>query len=91
MALGAGPRDLVWSVTRKTLMLVVTGAVIGIGVTFALSRVVRAGGGAGSIYDPALASFVLPIAAIALIGLIATLLPARRAAAIDPVELLRAD
>ena len=53
--------------------------------------VVRAGGGAGSIYDPALASFVLPIAAIALIGLIATLLPARRAAAIDPVELLRAD
>lgn len=91
MALGAGPRDLVWTVTRKTLTLVATGAVIGIGTTFALSRVVRAGGGAGSIYDPALPSFVLPIAAIVVIGLIATFLPARRAASIDPVELLRGD
>jgi len=91
MAVGAAPRDLVWTVMRKTLTLVAAGAAIGIGVTYALSRVVRAGGGAGSIYDPALQSFILPLAAIAAIGLIATFLPARRAASIDPVTLLRAD
>ncbi len=91
MAVGAAPRDLVWAVMRKTLTLVAAGAAIGIGVTYALSRVVRAGGGAGSIYDPALQAFILPLAAIAAIGLIATFLPARRAASIDPVTLLRAD
>jgi ABC-type lipoprotein release transport system permease subunit len=53
--------------------------------------VVRAGGGAGSIWDPAFQAFAIPVAAIATIGLIATWLPARRAAVTDPALLLRAD
>jgi ABC-type antimicrobial peptide transport system permease subunit len=61
----------------------------GLGVTFALSRVVRAGGGAGSVFDPALIAFVIPAALIVALGIAAAWLPARRASAIDPVVLRR--
>jgi predicted permease len=91
VAVGAAPRDLVWVVTRHTVRLVALGAGIGLALTFALSRVVRAGGGAGSIWDPAFQAFAIPVAAIAVIALIATWLPARRAAGTDPATLLRAD
>jgi ABC-type antimicrobial peptide transport system permease subunit len=56
---------------------------------FALARVVRAGGGAGSIWDPALYSFVLPVVVVVAVGAIATWIPSRRALKIDPVVLLR--
>ena len=91
LAVGAAPRDLVWVVTRHTVRLVALGVGIGLAVTFALSRVVHAGGGAGSIWDPAFQAFAAPVVAIAVIGLIATWLPARRAAGTDPATLLRAD
>jgi hypothetical protein len=90
-AVGASPRDLAWTIARTMVTLVSAGAAVGIGVTFALSRLVRAGGGAGSIYDPAWQAFLAPLAGIALIGLVATWLPARRAATIDPLALLRAE
>jgi hypothetical protein len=91
VAVGASRRHLIWTVARTTMTLVTAGALIGIGVTFALSRLVRAGGGAGSIYDPAWHAFVLPVAAIAVIALAVTWLPARRAASIDPLALLRVE
>jgi ABC-type antimicrobial peptide transport system permease subunit len=69
--------------------LVATGATLGIGLTFGLSRVVRAGGGAGSVFDPPLSAFLVPIGVIVVIAVLATWLPARRAAAIDPVKMLR--
>jgi ABC-type lipoprotein release transport system permease subunit len=49
------------------------------------------GGGAGSIWDPTFQAFAIPVAAIVVIGLIATWLPARRAAGADSATLLRAD
>jgi predicted permease len=91
VAVGAAPHHLILGITRSTVSLVATGTAIGIAVTFGLARLVRAGGGAGSIYDPAWPAFVLPIAAIVAIGLIAAWLPARRAVSIDPVTLLRAE
>jgi putative ABC transport system permease protein len=91
VAVGAAPRDLIWVVTRQTLRLVGLGAGIGLVVTFGLSRLVRAGGGAGSIWDPAFQAFAIPVAAVLVIGLIATWLPARRAADADPAMLLKAD
>jgi predicted permease len=91
VAVGASPRDLIWVVVRHTLRLVAFGAGIGLAVTFGLSRLVRAGGGAGSIWDPTLQAFAIPVAAIAVIGLIATWLPARRATGADPATLLRAE
>jgi putative ABC transport system permease protein len=72
-----------------TLRLVGTGVFFGLGVTFALGRVVRAGGGAGSMFDPMPIAFIVPAALIVVLGIAAAWLPARRASAIDPVVLLR--
>ena len=65
------------------------GAGIGIGVTFALGRVVRAAGGAGSMFDPTASAFVVPAVVIFIVGAIATWMPARRASRIDPLVILR--
>ncbi|MCW5964741.1 MAG: ABC transporter permease [Bryobacterales bacterium] len=89
IAVGASPQELVWEVARHTSKLGVAGAGIGIAVSFALARVVRASGGAGSVFDPPITAFIGPVIAIALLGLIATWIPARRAASIDPSLLMR--
>jgi putative ABC transport system permease protein len=89
VAVGASGQDLVRLVTSHSLRLVAAGAGIGIGLTFVLSRIVRAAGGAGSLFDPPLMAFVVPIGVIAVIAVLATWIPARRAAAIDPVTMLR--
>lgn len=89
VAVGATGHDLVRLVTAHTLKLVGTGAGVGIGLTFALSRVVRAAGGGGSVYDPSLVAFTVPAILIGVLAFAAAWLPARRASAIDPVVLLR--
>ncbi len=89
VAIGASGHDIIRLVTMHTLRLVGTGVGIGIGLTFVLSRLVRAGGGGGSMFDPSLSAFLVPIAVIVAIAVLATWLPARRAAAIDPVKMLR--
>ena len=89
VAVGASGHDLVRLVTMHTLRLVAAGAGLGIGFTFILSRLVRAGGGGGSMFDPPPMAFALPIVVIVVIAVIATWIPARRAASIDPVKMLR--
>jgi putative ABC transport system permease protein len=89
MAIGASPRDVVRLVASQTVRLVLTGSATGIGVTFALSRVVRAAGGGGSLFDPEVHVFVWPVLAIIVIGAVATWVPSRRALKINPAVLLR--
>jgi hypothetical protein len=89
VAIGATAGDVVRLVTAHSLRLLMTGATAGIGLTFALARVVRANGGAGSIYDPPWQAFVVPILIVAVIGLLATWIPSRRALTISPATLLR--
>jgi ABC-type antimicrobial peptide transport system permease subunit len=89
MAIGATGGDVVRLVTGHTIRLVGIGATLGIGLTFGLSRVVRAVGGAGSIFDPALHVFVWPVVAVIVIGAVATWVPSRRALRINPAVLLR--
>ena len=89
MALGAMPRDIVRLVTAHTLRLAAAGAALGIGTTFLLSRLVRASGGAGSIFDPAPSSFVWPVVALVVLAAVATWLPSRRAVRIDPAAVLK--
>jgi len=69
--------------------LVGIGAIIGVGLTFALSRVVRAGGGAGSLWDPPFVAFVVPAVILAATGIVAAWIPSRRAVKIDPAIVLR--
>jgi putative ABC transport system permease protein len=89
VAIGASAGDLVRLVTAHSLRLVLIGTCAGIGLTFALSRIVRASGGAGSIYDPAWPAFVVPVLIVAAIGTLATWIPSRRAMKINPAVLLR--
>jgi ABC-type antimicrobial peptide transport system permease subunit len=89
VAIGATGRDLVRLVTAHSARLVLIGTACGIGLTFALSRIVRASGGAGSVYDPDWPSFAVPVVIVAAIGAVATLIPSRRATKIDPAVLLR--
>jgi predicted permease len=91
IAIGATAADVVGLVARHSLRLIAAGVVLGIGVTFGLTRIVRASGGGGSIFDPAWPAFVAPLLIVVGIGAIATWIPARRARQIDPALLLRTD
>ena len=89
MAVGATSADVVRLVTAHTVRLVGIGASLGIALTFGLSRVVRASGGAGSVFDAPVHDFVGPDVAVIVIGAIATWVPSRRALKINPALLLR--
>jgi predicted permease len=89
VAVGAGRWDLIRLVGGQSFWLVSIGSTVGIAATFALSRLVRATGGAGSIWDPDLHAFSLPLVIVFVIGLCATWFPSRRAVKINPAHLLR--
>jgi len=89
MALGAQPRDLVWLVVRQGLLLTAAGAAAGGLGAFALGRVLSSllvGVSPGDTL-----AFAAAIATAAAASLVACILPARRAASIDPLQGLRAD
>jgi hypothetical protein len=88
-AIGASSRDLLRLVSAHSARLVAIGVTCGIALTFGLSRIVRASGGAGSVYDPDWPAFVVPVAIVAVIGAVATLVPSRRVLRIDPAAILR--
>ena len=88
-AVGASGRDLVRLVSLQTVRLVSVGTALGIAATFGLARLVRAGGGAGTIFDPPASAFLIPVLVVVAIGIVATWVPSRRALKIDPAALLR--
>ena len=89
MAIGARSVDLVRLVCGQTLALIGLGSTGGIAVTFVLSRLLRAGGGAGSVFDPPAAAFMLPFGIVVVVSALAAYVPTRRAVKIDPSALLR--
>jgi predicted permease len=89
MAIGATGRDLARLVAAHSGRLVMTGAVLGLGVMWGLTRILRAVGGANSVFDPDWVAFVAPFAIIAAIAALATWLPSRRVRRIDPAAVLR--
>jgi predicted permease len=89
MALGATRRDLLRLVLRQSLWLVVLGLGMGLGIAALGARglaVLLFGVGP---LDPA--SYAATAVALAVVGLVASWVPARRALAVDPVVALRAD
>jgi ABC-type antimicrobial peptide transport system permease subunit len=92
VAMGATRRDITRIVATLTCRLIGIGSLLGTGATFALSRFVRASGGAGSKYDtPSWPAFVLPALILTGVGLLAMWIPSRRALRIEPATLLRVD
>ena len=88
-ALGASGREQVALITTRSLRLVLFGAAGGVAFTFALSRVVRAMGGGGSMYDPPWGAFLLPVVIMLVVSAAATWVPSLRASRINPAALLR--
>jgi predicted permease len=87
MALGARPEAVSRMVTRDGLRLAGLGIVIGTGCALAASRLLR-----GLLYDASPTDLVMlgvtPVAILA-VAFIASWIPARRAAAVDPAEVLQ--
>ena len=87
MALGAQRGSVYRLVLGDGLLPVTAGAIAGVGVAFASARLVRSLLFEVSPYDPALALGAVSL--LVAIGVAACLLPARRAAAVEPMQALR--
>jgi macrolide transport system ATP-binding/permease protein len=87
MALGATPARVVSMMLRDSLSMVIIGIVIGLPCAYAIGRVLESM--LFELRSTDIPSFVLALIALSLVALAATWLPARRAAAIDPMDALR--
>jgi predicted lysophospholipase L1 biosynthesis ABC-type transport system permease subunit len=87
MALGARSRDVVSRILRNTMGLVGTGLALGMCGAFALTRVMKSLLYEVSPLDPLALSAAC--ASMLVIGVVAGLVPASRAARVDPVTALR--
>jgi ABC-type antimicrobial peptide transport system permease subunit len=86
MALGAGGRDVAWTVLASALKLVGGGLLAGVAGALAVGGVVSEIVAGVSGTDPA--TYLVVASLVLVIGAIAALVPARRAAAIDPMQAL---
>lgn len=87
MALGAQARRVRRMVVAQGFRVVGAGVVVGLGIAIAATRALR-----GLLYgvEPAdLGTFLVMAAMLAVVGLLASYLPARRASSVDPIESLR--
>ncbi|HXP11080.1 MAG TPA: FtsX-like permease family protein, partial [Acidobacteriaceae bacterium] len=87
LALGAQRKNIYRLVLRDGLLPVVMGAVAGVAVAFASARVVSSMLFQVSPYDSAIATSAVVL--LLATGTAACLLPARRAASVDPMQTLR--
>ena len=88
-ALGAEPRDLVRLVLGRSLFVVVTGLVVGMGLAWAGGRILNTQLFEITATDPRV--LVGAVVGLLTVGVAAALVPATRAARIDPVVALRTE
>ena len=87
MALGAGKSHILSSILRETLMLTVLGVGVGLPITFCVARIIASMLFGVKPYDPVALAFA--VLALCGVSLAAAYIPARRAAAVDPMVALR--
>ena len=87
LALGAQRQNIYRLVLQDGLVPVLAGALAGVGVAFAFARVVGSLLFQVSPYDSAIATSAVGV--LMVLGAAACLLPARRAAAVEPMHALR--
>jgi predicted permease len=89
MALGASRAQVLAMVLRESLWVLVAGLGVGIPLTYFAARPLKSMLYQMSPLDPI--SFVVAIAAMIAVSVCAVLLPARRAASIEPMQALRSE
>lgn len=89
VALGAARRDVVRLVVGQGMLLVAAGWILGVGASLALTRYVESL--LFSVTPTDTVTFVAASLLIAVVAVLALVVPSRRAAAVDPVEALRTD
>jgi len=89
MALGARPQQVTGLLFRMALQFVIGGMAVGLLGAFSIGRVMRSLLFGIQAADPL--SFALALAVMALAAILATLIPALRAARVDPMSAIRAD
>jgi putative ABC transport system permease protein len=89
MALGAQPRDVVGMIVRQGGLAVAAGLATGVAAAIGFSRLMSAM--LFGVTPGDLPTWIASIAGLACVALIASWVPARRAAAADPVSALRAE
>lgn len=86
-ALGAGRSDLLWLVVRQGLTVMLAGLVAGLLAAASLTRVLSTQLYGVTPYD-AITFLVVPLLLL-VVGAIACIIPARRAATLDPLQVFR--
>jgi putative ABC transport system permease protein len=89
MALGARAADALWLVVRRGMALAFAGVAIGLAASFAVMRLIKALLFDLSATDPL--TFAGVSLLLALVALLACLIPARRASKVDPMIALRCE
>jgi predicted permease len=89
MALGAQRRQVLWMVLRESLAVTAAGVIVGLPLAIVIGRALRAILFGLGPADPV--TFAAALAGMALVTLIASLIPARRAASVDPMQALRTE
>jgi ABC-type antimicrobial peptide transport system permease subunit len=87
VALGAQKQNVLWTILREALLLLSAGVILGIPASLAAARYIR-----GQLYglkanDPS--TYAGALVVVAAVVILSAWLPARRAAAINPVDALR--
>ncbi len=89
MALGANRHEVLWLVVKQGMTLTAFGMAIGLVAAFALTRLLRNMLFGIAPNDPA--TFAAVTILLALVAALACMIPARRAASIEPMQALRAE
>jgi putative ABC transport system permease protein len=87
MALGAQPGDVMSNTLRSALSMLLFGAAVGLAGVFALTRVLKSLLFQVSVLDPV--ALAVACLLMTLVGVLASWIPARRAAGVDPMTVLR--
>jgi putative ABC transport system permease protein len=89
MALGASPSNIFWLIVGQGRALALTGAIIGLAAAYASGRIASSWLFQVRAFDPLILAVSLGIV-LAIAG-VATVIPARRAARVEPVVAMRAE
>ena len=89
MALGAKRDQVVWMIVRESLILAAIGVALGAPLVVLVSRLLSSQLFGVKPYDGL--SYGIAVAGVAMVAMVATIIPAQRAASVDPVRALRSE